>query len=82
MRPAELSMTVLFSNLEIKVMKLFAKRHNLKEPGNLGGAVLLVAKMGGYLNRKHDYPPGAEVLWRGLKHLTHLCEGVELIQLE
>lgn len=36
-----------------------------EEPG-LAAFMLKVAELGGYLDRKHDPPPGAEVLWRGM----------------
>jgi len=75
-----LAAETLFSDLEIRVMRLFAKTYNLPPPTCLGEAVLLVAKLGGYLNRGNDPPPGAEVLWRGTTRLTQLCEGVTLAE--
>ena len=41
---------------------------------NVGEGVMLVARLGGYLARKHDGPPGAEVLWRGSRKLSNWCE--------
>ncbi len=35
------------------------------KPPTLGQAILWIAKLGGYLGRKNDRPPGATVLWRG-----------------
>ena len=40
-------------------------REKYEEP-TLGQFILKVAKLGGYLDRKHDPPPGSEVLWRGM----------------
>ena len=40
-------------------------REKQEEP-TLGQFILKVAKLGGYLDRKHDPPPGSEVLWRGM----------------
>jgi len=37
-----------------------------------------VAKLGGYLARKNDPPPGNMVVWRGLTRLNDLCLGFEL----
>ena len=37
---------------------------------SLGEAVLLVARLGGYLNRKHDAPPGHQVVWNGYFQMT------------
>jgi len=31
----------------------------------LGEAIIVIAQLGGYLNRKCDGPPGFECLWRG-----------------
>jgi hypothetical protein len=35
------------------------------EPPSLAQVVLWVARLGGYLARKHDRPPGPTVIWRG-----------------
>jgi hypothetical protein len=37
-----------------------------------------VAKLGGYLARTKDPPPGNMVIWRGLTRLADLCHGLEL----
>ena len=41
----------------------------------LAEAVVWIAKLGGYLARKSDGPPGTLALWRGWKRLTDLTEG-------
>jgi hypothetical protein len=41
---------------------------------SLGEVVLWIAKLGGYLNRKHDYPPGPTVMWRGFLVLHEITE--------
>jgi Transposase DNA-binding/Transposase Tn5 dimerisation domain len=43
-------------------------------------AVGAVARLGGHLGRKGDGPPGAEVLWRGLRCLHDLVLGYQLAQ--
>ena len=40
--------------------------------------VMLIAKLGGYLARTKDPPPGNMVLWRGLTRLTDIQLGYEL----
>ena len=65
---------ILFSELEIEVLRRYCKNQQLEEPANLGEGVVLVARLGGYLARKHDGPPGAEVLWRGSRKLSNWCE--------
>jgi hypothetical protein len=37
-----------------------------------------IAKLGGYLTRTNDPPPGNTVLWRGLTRLTDIQLGYEL----
>ena len=39
---------------------------------------IAVAKIGGYLDRSSDPPPGWETMWKGLKKLQTLAEGYEL----
>jgi hypothetical protein len=40
-------------------MRRYCQSRKLAEPTNLGEAVLFVARVGGYLARKRDGPPGA-----------------------
>lgn len=47
-------------------------------PPTIGQAVNWVARLGGYLARKSDGPPGTITLWRGWKRLTDLTEGWNL----
>jgi hypothetical protein len=41
-----------------------------EDPPTLAEALLLLAKLGGFLGRKHDGKPGVKVLWRGLQKLN------------
>jgi hypothetical protein len=41
---------------------------------SLEQAVLWIAGLGGYLNRKHDPPPGPTVMWRGFLALHEITE--------
>lgn len=41
-----------------------------EDPPTLEEAILLIAKLGGFLGRKHDGKPGVKVLWRGLQKLN------------
>ncbi len=42
---------------------------------SVGLAVTWIARLGGYLARKSDPPPGTLVLWRGWKRLIDLADG-------
>jgi len=37
-----------------------------------------LARLGGYLNRSSDGPPGNTVMWRGMARLTDIALGYEL----
>lgn len=74
----ELPAEVLFSDLEIEVLQAYAHAHRLKPPTNLGETVRLVARLGGYLGRTHDPPPGHQLMWYGYRTLTSMCDGYAL----
>ena len=44
----------------------------------LGEAVRLVAKIGGYLGRKNDPPPGHQLIWQGYTVLQSMSLGFAL----
>ena len=50
-------------------------KKKVNPPDCLGDMVKLVAKLGGYLCRSNDLPPGHQLLWRGYTHLQLMCEG-------
>lgn len=72
--PAE----VLFSDIELKTLRAYAKKKRLKQPVLLNDAVRLVAKLGGYLGRKNDPPPGHQIIWLGYMVLQPMCMGFAL----
>ncbi len=59
-----------FSKIEIGLLSDFAATRRMVPPTDLGAAFRLVATMGGYLDRKNDGPPGAEVIWNGQSALA------------
>jgi hypothetical protein len=74
----ELPAEVLFSDLDIRVLKAFARQRKLEGPSTVGLAVGLVARLGGYLARGNDPPPGHEVMWRGFTLLQGMSLGFAL----
>ena len=64
--PAEL----MFTDSEIHFLEDYANNFGFGTPRNLAAAVLLVAILGGYQNRKHDPPPGNQIMWRGIERLA------------
>jgi hypothetical protein len=73
----EASCSTLLADREWKVLFLKANRNKAipKKPPSIGEVVIWVAKLGGYLARKSDGPPGTITLWRGWKRLADLSEG-------
>lgn len=47
-------------------------------PHDLAFYVRAVARLGGYLDRASDPPPGTTVIWRGFSRLTDLVEGARI----
>jgi hypothetical protein len=76
----ELPAGVLLSDLEIKVLQAYASKNNIKQPTHLGDTIRLVARLGGYLGRNNDPPPGHQLMWKGYKVLEIMCEAISLIR--
>jgi hypothetical protein len=68
----------VFTETEITILNHLNGDPRQPVPKNVAHYILAVAKLGGYLNRKNDGPPGNTVLWRGLTRLTDIHLGVEL----
>ena len=68
---ADISCEVLLQKFEWQA--LYCRTHGTtnapKKAPSLGQAILWIAKLGGYLGRTRDRPPGATVLWRGFLSL-------------
>ncbi len=43
-------------------------------------ALVAVARLGGFLARKHDGLPGWQTIWRGWQRLMWMCEGLEILR--
>ena len=69
----------LFADMEIKALADFARDRGLPPPDNLGRAVRTTAQLGGYLNRKHDGPPGHKLIWEGYTRLATIAQAYERI---
>ena len=69
----ELPAEVLFSDMEILALKDFAQDRRLPLPHNLGGTVVTLARLGGYLNRNSDPPPGHQKIWEGYVRLATMA---------
>jgi hypothetical protein len=47
-----------------------------EEPPALREAIRLIARLGGFLGRRHDGEPGVKTLWRGLKRFHDVLEAI------
>lgn len=73
------SPTQVFTQTEIKLLNQLVKRKNDdKNNQTLSYYLKLLAKLGGYLARASDPPPGNTVMWRGLSRLTDIELGFNL----
>lgn len=68
----DLPCDVVFEEYEWKALHCFVHQTQTppEKPPSLNEAVLMVARVGGFLGRKGDGQPGMTVLWRGLQGLT------------
>ncbi len=82
----ELLAETMFSKIEIAILRDFAIERRVElppedgaaaPPMSLGGAILLIARLGGYLNRKNDAPPGHQVIWEGYTRLATVAQAME-----
>jgi hypothetical protein len=70
--------TLVFTPLEIALLDRLAPA---KQPGKSGrppplqSCLMQLARLGGYLNRASDAPPGNTVIWRGMSRLTDIQIG-------
>lgn len=77
----DLPCAVFFDDWEVQVLTAVQKNNakgKQKSPPRLGQAIAMVAKLGGYLARPSDPPPGCECIWKGLIHLCAMTEGYRL----
>jgi transposase-like protein/DDE family transposase len=67
----------VFSDVERQLLDHFVPDRPTSQPTNksLSSYITKVAKLGGYLARASDSPPGNIVMWRGLSKLTDIVFG-------
>jgi hypothetical protein len=45
---------------------------------SLGDYLTAIARLGGYLARRNDHPPGTMVIWRGMRRLEDIVLGMKI----
>jgi Transposase DNA-binding/Transposase DDE domain len=75
--------SIAFTDTECQLLDLLvpdqAKSRSPKK--SLSSYIIKVARLGGYLARASDPPPGNTVMWRGLSRLTDIVLGFEAAKL-
>jgi len=51
------------------VVEIMTNQPAPQEPPSLGEMIVLIAELGGYLNRKNDGPPGPKTMWIGMQRM-------------
>jgi hypothetical protein len=73
--------SIAFTALEIELLARTDAKRDCSNRGadlSLRDCVAQLARLGGYLNRSSDGPPGNTVVWRGMARLTDIALGYEL----
>ena len=72
------SYKLALTDIEIKLLDTLIKNKNISRKKKLSYYLISVAKLGGYLARNSDSPPGNTVMWRGLTRLTDIELGFNM----
>ena len=69
------SPAAVFTEVERVILDRAMPPNRQANPRDLAFYMTAIARLGGYLDRKSDPPPGTTVIWRGFSRLTDLAEG-------
>jgi hypothetical protein len=74
------SPTAALTEQEIEILDQMVSNAGNRQatPGSLNFYLTKLARLGGYLARASDPPPGNTVIWRGLRRLTDIRLGTEI----
>jgi hypothetical protein len=75
---AEAAPEVALTKVEVEILNRLAGATNPPPKPALSHYLIAIAKLGGYLARVKDPPPGNMVIWRGLDRLMDIQLGFEL----
>jgi hypothetical protein len=69
---------IAFTPLEIDLLTRLTQRRLKVHAATLHDCLIQLAKLGGYLARAGDGPPGNMIMWRGMTRLTDIELGFQL----
>ncbi len=72
----DLPANVLLSEDEWKAAYILGKKKPPEKVPPLGEVIRQIAKLGGFLGRKHDGQPGLKTLWKGYMRVREFVEGL------
>lgn len=77
---ADASPALALTDIEIGLLDHLVKDKNQKppRPRTLSHYMIKIARLGGYLARANDPPPGNTVMWRGMSRLTDIALGAAI----
>ena len=70
--------SLALTTTEISLLDCLMSDENSPQPKTLTRYLIKIARLGGYLARCSDPPPGNTVMWRGLSRLTDIALGASL----
>ncbi len=74
----DLPARLVFTDTEIKILEHVVRMKDGSPRRTVGSFLIRLAKLGGYLDRTGDLPPGNMVLWHGMARLTDIHLGFSL----
>ena len=79
-RSPDSSPAAVFTDIECLLLERSMPERKRHSPRNLDFYITAVARLGGYLDRASDAPPGTTVVWRGFSRLADLVDGARIAQ--
>lgn len=79
-RAPSASPAAVFTDIERRLLHNSMPKRERDVPPDLGFYIRAVARLGGYLDRAAEAPPGTTVIWRGFSRLANLVEGACLAE--
>ncbi|GAB2208963.1 IS4 family transposase [Roseibium sp. ROS1] len=71
----------VFTDIECRLLERSTPENKSMSRRNIDFYRRAVARLGGYLDRASDPPPGTTVIWRGFSRLADMVEGARIAQL-